>query len=77
MLLVIVRLIYIHSCVYRGALDVPNHLVPKVFEALRHFHEIMNRPSNAIEVKLKAGDLVAFNNRRVLHGRRAFDPSTG
>jgi gamma-butyrobetaine dioxygenase len=28
-------------------------------------------------VKLAAGQMVAFDNRRVLHGREAFDPSTG
>ena len=27
--------------------------------------------------KLQAGEMVVFDNRRILHGRDAFDPSTG
>ena len=31
---------------------------------------------HAIEITLRPGELVAFDNRRVLHGRRAFRSST-
>lgn len=29
------------------------------------------------QFKMNAGDLLVFNNRRVLHGRKSFDPSSG
>jgi len=34
-------------------------------------------PANIISFKLSKGEMVVFDNRRVLHGRTAFDPSTG
>jgi gamma-butyrobetaine dioxygenase len=34
-------------------------------------------PKYRLQLKLKAGEMVVFDNRRVLHGRDAFDPSTG
>jgi len=34
-------------------------------------------PKYRLTLKLKAGEMVVFDNRRVLHGRDAFDPSTG
>lgn len=30
-----------------------------------------------VELKLNAGEMMIFDNRRVLHGRNSFDPSTG
>ena len=30
-----------------------------------------------IEFKMEPGDMVSFNNRRVLHARNEFDPNTG
>lgn len=34
-------------------------------------------PAYGIALKLAGGEMVVFDNRRVLHGREAFDPSTG
>jgi gamma-butyrobetaine dioxygenase len=51
--------------------------VARVYQALARFQAIVHRPENCVEVKMKAGDCVAFNNRRILHGRKAFDPRTG
>ena len=34
-------------------------------------------PANVLAFKLRPGDMMVFNNRRVLHGRQAFDPNTG
>ena len=39
------------------------------------FSEKLRDASNALEFHMSPGDLVAFNNRRVLHGRTAFDPT--
>ena len=30
-----------------------------------------------ISIRLRAGEVLCFDNRRVLHGRSAFDPSSG
>ena len=47
------------------------------FAALRRFMTITRRPELTIHMQLEPGAMVAFDNRRVLHGRDAFDPSTG
>jgi gamma-butyrobetaine dioxygenase len=30
-----------------------------------------------LEFKMEPGDMISFNNRRILHARKEFDPSTG
>ena len=42
------------------------------YGAYRTFVELLDRDDHAVEVTLRPGELVAFDNRRVLHGRRAF-----
>lgn len=61
----------------RGPLELPAAVMGRVYRALAHFQAIACRPELCVEVKMKAGDMVAFNNRRILHGRKAFDPRTG
>ena len=38
---------------------------------------LTRHPDYAVALRLAAGEMVVFDNRRVLHGRQAFDPSTG
>ena len=45
--------------------------------AAKAFSDRLEHPDNMLEVKLKAGQCVLFNNRRVLHGRRQFNTSEG
>jgi len=47
------------------------------YRAYRRFHEIVNDPANQIRFRLQPGDLIGFDNRRVLHGRTSFDPESG
>ncbi len=47
------------------------------YAAWRRFMAITRRPELTIHTLLETGSMVAFDNRRVLHGRDAFDPSTG
>ena len=47
-------------------------LIRPFYEAYRHFAEILERSDLQIEFKLQAGDLVLFDNTRVLHARRAY-----
>ena len=42
------------------------------YAAYRRFVALLDRDEHAIELTLRPGELVAFDNRRVLHGRRAF-----
>lgn len=42
------------------------------YAAYRHFAEILQREALQISFKLDAGDLMLFDNTRVLHARRAF-----
>ena len=49
--------------------------VPRAYEALRVFAEVASDPRLELRTALRPGDLVAFDNRRVLHGRDAFEPT--
>ena len=42
------------------------------YGAYRAFVDLLDRDDLGIDITLRPGDLVAFDNRRVLHGRRAF-----
>jgi gamma-butyrobetaine dioxygenase len=45
--------------------------------AFRRFVSKVEAEENLYEYRLQEGECVIFNNRRVLHGRRQFDTSTG
>lgn len=46
-------------------------------EGTRLLKDIIEDEENIYEYKMQSGDCVIFDNHRVLHGRRAFDTSTG
>jgi len=45
--------------------------------AAQRFSELVNDPQNMYEYRMNEGDLVIFDNRRVLHARRAFEADKG
>ena len=47
------------------------------YRAYRAFMALTRDQRYVVRLKTRPGDLVAFDNRRALHGRTAFDPSTG
>jgi gamma-butyrobetaine dioxygenase len=47
------------------------------YAAYRRFQEIANDPDNQLRLRLQPGEMLAFDNRRMLHGRTAFDPASG
>ena len=47
------------------------------YRARRVFDHLLRDPSFEIKFLLNDGDLVMFDNARLLHGRTAFDPSEG
>ena len=63
-----------------GILDtvrVPFEQTAPLYRAHRRFTSILARRELRVECRLTAGDLVMFDNHRVLHGRTAFDPQSG
>jgi gamma-butyrobetaine dioxygenase len=58
-------------------LDVHPDLVEPLYRAMRVFDGWCRHPSGRITSHLQPGDLMVFHNRRVLHGRTAFDPTGG
>jgi ABC-type maltose transport system permease subunit len=48
-----------------------------VYGALRRFDQLSQDPRFQIRIRLDAGMMSAFDNRRVLHGRAAFDEQGG
>jgi gamma-butyrobetaine dioxygenase len=49
----------------------------RAYEALRAFSAVAHDPRFMITSAFERGDLVGFDNRRILHGRDAFDPAAG
>ena len=47
------------------------------YAAFKRFQRLANDPGNQLRLRLRAGELAAFDNRRMLHGRTAFDPASG
>jgi gamma-butyrobetaine dioxygenase len=57
--------------------DMPAEVVAKYYPAYRTMMAMTRNSDYIIETRLKSGDMVIFDNRRVLHGRTRFDPQTG
>lgn len=55
-----------------AAFDLDSDVLPAFYEAYRAFSHRLNDPANRIEFRLGPGDLVVFDNQRVLHGRSAY-----
>ena len=45
--------------------------------AMKRFEGLLSAEENVYEVKLEPGQCVLFDNRRVLHGRKAFNTGAG
>lgn len=57
--------------------DMPADVMPEYYRAYRAYMSRTRDPAYRLSFKLEAGEMVVFDNRRALHGREAFDPSTG
>lgn len=57
--------------------DLPAEIMHDYYLAYRNLMARVRDEKYGIKLKLKPGQMVVFDNRRVLHGRNAFDPSTG
>ena len=61
----------------RDTLDAPDSRMDALYRAYRAFWRMLRDPAYQVRLRLDAGQMVAFDNLRILHGREGFDPSTG
>jgi len=54
----------------------PDHM-ERVYKAHHKLGNLLHDDKFVIKFRLNPGDIFSFNNRRVLHGRTAFDPNSG
>jgi alpha-ketoglutarate-dependent taurine dioxygenase len=43
------------------------------YQAYRAFHRSLHAPAAAVRIRLAPGDVALFDNRRIVHGREAYD----
>ena len=58
-------------------LDCHPDIMDRVYKAHHRFGNLLHDDKFQIKFRLGPGDIFSFNNRRVLHGRTAFDPNSG
>ncbi|MWJ27568.1 DUF971 domain-containing protein [Halomonas sp. ZH2S] len=61
----------------RDTLHLPAEQMDAWYRAYRTLWELFHSDEHQLEFTLEPGQMIAFDNRRVLHGRRAFDPNSG
>lgn len=61
----------------RDSLRLPEAEIGPWYRAYQRLWDLLQDPRHQIEFALKPGEMVIFDNRRVLHGRRPFDPQSG
>lgn len=61
----------------RATLEIPEDVMAPFYDALGAFWRRLREPHYHLTLRLAAGEMLAYDNRRVLHGRESFDPNTG
>ncbi len=61
----------------RSAPHMADADIPSAYDSLRVFAEVARDPRFQIRYAFRPGDLVGFDNRRLLHGRDAFESGGG
>lgn len=66
---------------YSPRLDFAYPLPPEQYrrfhQARQYLNDLLNSDQLELRFKLKPGELMIFDNRRMLHGRTQFDPTSG
>lgn len=57
--------------------DLPSEKLYAFYEAYRDLMKRIRDPAYLVRYAMAPGEMVMFDNRRILHGREAFDASTG
>ena len=60
-----------------GAFDIHPDKMKKYYSSYRKFASLVHEKKFTVNFRLQAGDILCFDNRRVLHGRTSFDPNSG
>jgi gamma-butyrobetaine dioxygenase len=58
-------------------IDLPSGTAVSFYAAYRKLMGMIRSERFMVAYRLKAGEMAVFDNRRVLHGRQAFNPNTG
>ncbi|WP_233279905.1 TauD/TfdA family dioxygenase [Halomonas lysinitropha] len=61
----------------RETMQLPPETIEAWYTAYQRFWALLHQPRHRIEFALAPGQMVAFGNRRILHGRGAFNPASG
>ncbi len=61
----------------RSAMILPAGIVGRMYDALAQFWRLLRDPRHQLHLRLTRSDLITYDNKRILHGRSAFDPSSG
>lgn len=61
----------------RDTVRIASEHVEGFYRAYRRFWRMLRDPYYMLRFTLTPGQMIAFDNLRVLHGREAFDPNTG
>lgn len=61
----------------RGPLDLPSEKIVPIYKGYRRFIQLTREARFQFFYRLEPGDLLVFDNRRVLHARNAFDLQKG
>ena len=61
----------------RDSLDLPADRVVAFYRAYKALRRLVRDPAFVIRLRLEPGQMAAFDNLRVLHGREAFDANSG
>ncbi|XP_047437131.1 gamma-butyrobetaine dioxygenase [Mugil cephalus] len=67
----VVRINY-NNATRDSVLDLPLHQVQPFYRALKAYVDILTRPENVVTYRMEPGDIVTFDNWRLLHGRRSY-----
>ncbi len=60
-----------------GSPNVSAEDTPDLYRAVARWQDLVDKPANQLRVTLGRGDLVIFDNHRMLHGRTAFQLEPG
>eukprot|EP01117_Protostelium_nocturnum_P008694 TRINITY_DN3116_c0_g2_i2.p1 TRINITY_DN3116_c0_g2~~TRINITY_DN3116_c0_g2_i2.p1 ORF type:complete len:478 (+),score=85.18 TRINITY_DN3116_c0_g2_i2:373-1806(+) len=60
-----------------GTIRVPFEKMEMYYEAIKHFTKITRSSELMLVYRMIPGDIISFDNRRILHARAAFDKNSG
>ncbi|XP_028650051.1 gamma-butyrobetaine dioxygenase [Erpetoichthys calabaricus] len=73
----VVRINY-NNATRDSVLNLPVNQVQPFYDALKAFVNLLHSPDNVVSFRMESGDIVTFDNWRLLHGRRNYlsDPDS-